>query len=183
MTNFWWPVPKLHLRQLCDVGSAKAPSGSFWSRLTCKQRWRIWKSLATGSSCLSTWKRWDMKFAITKHIKGELKKIREQLYLKNISSSSFISRQLGWFLWIICYLNSIEIEILISKQIGFLLLSLWCCVFSPVKYVVGHGEHPEDPKDQEHLGIQHLAGEILVRNANVYMYVLYMHICIYLCIY
>ena len=51
-----------------------------------------------------------------------------------------------------------------------------------MKYVVGHGEHPEDPKDQEHLGIQHLAGEILVRNANVYMYVLYMHMCIYVCI-
>ena len=33
-----------------------------------------------------------------------------------------------------------------------------------MKYVVGHGEHPEDPKDQEHLGIQHLAGQILVRN-------------------
>lgn len=26
-----------------------------------------------------------------------------------------------------------------------------------VKYVVGHGEHPEDTKDKEHLGIQHLA--------------------------
>ena len=32
-----------------------------------------------------------------------------------------------------------------------------------MKYVVGHGEHPEDTKDKEHLGIQHLAREILVR--------------------
>ena len=65
--------------------------------------------------------------------KGRIEGIREQLYLKNISSSSFISRQLGWLLWTICYLNSIEIEILISsKQIGFLVfssaeLSMLCC--------------------------------------------------------
>ena len=34
---------------------------------------------------------------------------------------------------------------------------------SPVEYVVGHGEHPEDAKDEKHLGVEHLVGQILVK--------------------
>ena len=33
-----------------------------------------------------------------------------------------------------------------------------------MKYVVGHGEHPEDAEDEEHLGVQNLVREVLVKD-------------------
>ena len=35
---------------------AKVSAGSFWRHQSCKQRWRRWRSLARGSSCLWIWK-------------------------------------------------------------------------------------------------------------------------------
>ena len=31
---------------------------------------------------------------------------------------------------------------------------------------MGHGEHPEDAKDEKHLGVEHLVGQILVKNTK-----------------